>query len=414
MAGSGLQFFATNRAMENLASVAKERPGSEEDNERQIRHGLQKGGYYFVDMDKYMPYFFAEVDNERMPVDAIIQKSDAAVFENFLLKPSVGRVVICVHGFNVFMQAAYTWFRILTDTMRNEGYGDSIVLRADDPRLETAPKGTLTAFIGFSWPSNGSVFAYNRDQQDATLSGQPLAGLIGRIHFHGKPVSLLCHSMGNYVACSMLAGLVSETFTPNCFTVEYLRSKNPNAKPDDLVELADRLIGLIRRGKKLPDESVERDKYFVDDFVMVAPDVERRHVTKGVSDDEKKNYMGPYYSGLQHLVARVTNVYSRFDGALNVSTYEKKTKSAALAVGEALNSITFGLLDFLERNPDYKWEMRLGSSAHPLNAPKNFISINATERAGRPIDHSDHIDSREVTCAIADALRLKRVVAKLV
>jgi hypothetical protein len=44
-----------------------------------------------------------------------------------------------------------------------------------------------------------------------------------------------------------------------------------------------------------------------------------------------------------------------------------------------------------------------------MAAPPNFSSINATEIAGRKIDHSDHIDSAQVVSAIAKALAIEPV-----
>jgi hypothetical protein len=149
------------------------------------------------------------------------------------------------------------------------------------------------------------------------------------------------------------------------------------------------------------------ETFLIDRFVMVAPDVERRHVTKSKDQESKRQYVGPFYSALEHTARETTNVYSRFDGALNISNLEKRPKDLALKIGDALSSLSFGMLDFLERNPDYKWEMRLGSSAHPVTAPPRMRSLNATEIAGRPIDPSDHIDVPALALAIGKALGLE-------
>ena len=100
------------------------------------------------------------------------------------------------------------------------------------------------------------------------------------------------------------------------------------------------------------------------------------------------------------------NFYSRFDGALSVSNIEKAPREVAHAVGDAASKLTFGLLDFLERNPDQKWEKRLGESPAPENAPPGFVSVNATELANRKIDHSDHIDSTQIVARIAKELEI--------
>ncbi len=415
MAGEGLQFFATNRAMETLGALAeidddliRHAPNEDErrklvaamDEARKARLSLQRGGYYFVDMDKYMSYYLAQVEGGTMPPEAVVNNSGAEVFDPLLAKPSVGRVVVCVHGFNVDLHEAYTWYRVLTDTMRNASFGSSIVLRADDPRLETAPEGSLTAFIGFSWPSKGKVLAYNRDQSSAMQSAQAFANLIARLKVHGKSVSILCHSMGNLLACSALQGLVNEEFLPAAFAADYIELRLQKGR-DQAARLSAALIALSRRADG------PRTEHLIDTYVMIAPDVERRHVTKAKDVAARRSYVGPYHSGLHHLCGRVVNVYSRFDGALAVSTIEKKPKDAGLKIGDALASLApWGLLDDLKRDPDNKWEMRLGSSAHPITAPANFASLNATEIAGRPMDHSDHIDSAPVAEAIASALGL--------
>ena len=396
MRDSGLQFFATNRAMETLERIVEDT-----DKERQRRIGMERGGYYFIDTHKFMSDFFATVDGASMPENALVADSKTAVFDAFLANPAVGRVVVCVHGFNVKLHHAITWFRILTDTMRNKGLADGMVLRADDPKLATAAPGSLTAFIGFSWPSNGSALAYNRDQADAVASAGAFDNLVGRIVAYDKKISLLCHSMGNYMACNALAALVKETTVPTAMTAESLQ-KMLQISPQAANIKAKALQTKMRR-----NVDGQPDAFLIDRFVMVAPDVERRHVTKSIDQESKRQYVGPFYSALEHTVRETTNIYSRFDGALNISNIEKKPKDLALKVGDALSSLSFGMLDFLERNPDYKWEMRLGSSAHPVTAPPNMRSLNATEIAGRPIDHSDHIDVPELAVAIGKALGLE-------
>ena len=69
-----------------------------------------------------------------------------------------------------------------------------------------------------------------------------------------------------------------------------------------------------------------------------------------------------------------------------------------------LDKITFGIFDFLERNPDEKWEQRLGGTQHPIIAPPNMESHNAVELSGREIGHSDYVDSKEIAEEIANIL----------
>ena len=195
--------------------------------------------------------------------------------------------------------------------------------------------------------------------------------------------------MGNFLACHTFAALVNELMVPP-----------PAAGDKDLMKL-------FERGTKIVDsEEVERTDWFVDTYVMIAPDVERRHVTKCDGAGVETDYVGPFYSGLQHLVRKKVNFYYRFDGALSISDIEKAPREIAHAVGDAASKLSFGLLDFLERNPDQKWEKRPGESPAPVNAPPGFVSVNATELANRKIDHSDHIDSTDVVARIAKELEI--------
>ena len=400
-----IRYFATNRSMDTLASNLNQRK----------RHRVEGLGHYFVDMVKYMAYYLGEVETDIMPYGAIVRKSNSDVFKYFLALPSVGKVVVCVHGFNVDLFEAFTWFRVLTDTMRNlSGCGERIVTDPLDPEQQNLltnrelTNGELTAFIGFSWPSKGAVLNYAADQREARGSVNALANLLGRIHLRGKRVHLICHSMGNYLACHMLAGLVNKQFTPSAFDLDSIQGALPNKTKANCRKEQDRLLEMLGRvelkADGTPDQ--ERTAYFVDRYVMLAPDVERRHITKCDVEDVETNYVGPFFAGLQHQVRVVYDFYSRFDNALKISDLEKMPREAVLSVGDTASRMTFGLLDFMQRNPDQKWEKRLGEAPHPTSAPYNFRSVNATEVAGRKIDHSDHIDSPELVSRIAGALEV--------
>lgn len=286
---------------------------------------------------------------------------------------------------------ASTWFRVLTDTMRHlPDTGDRVVTSpADLASKKDAEEKSLTAFIGFSWPSNGNALSYLSDQKEAADSKAAFAAFLARLRATGKTVNLICHSMGNYLACHTFAALVDKHIVP-ASAVE-----NPDGMPF-----------LEREEKDADTENVTRDNdaWLIDNYVMLAPDVERRHVTKCVGGEGETDYVGPFYSGLQHLVRRKVNVYSRFDSALSVSSVEKDAREAALAVGDTVNKWTFGLVDWLKRNPDQRWEKRLGEAPAPINAAPGFTSVNATELANRKIDHSDHIDSQPIVERIAKEL----------
>lgn len=382
-----LKFFATNRSMDALGKAVD----TSDD-----RHTLSRGGYYFVNMDKYMRHYLGTTDAGEMPKGAIIKDSQAAVFEDFVESPKIGKIVVCVHGFNVELFEAFTWFRVLTDTMKHiEGVGDRVITSPEDLKdAGDAPNSSLTAFIGFSWPSNGNVLSYPSDQKEAIGSKAGFGTLLARLRATGKPVNLIGHSMGNFLACHTFAALVNQLLIPP-IAVE---------KPE-LMDLFKR--GTVEDGtREVGSEVISKDddKWLIDTYVMIAPDVERRHVTKCIADGIETEYVGPFYSGLQHLVRHKVNVYSRFDGALSVSNIEKAPREMMHSVGDTASKLTFGLLDFLERNPDQMWEKRLGESPAPVNAPPGFTSINATEIADRKMDHSDHIDSSHVVARIANEL----------
>ena len=371
-----MKFFATNRSLDQLGRAV-----AGEGNARQLRHRLSKGGYYFVDMPTYMRYYLGTTDRRRMPRKAIVQNSEKDVFCCFLGDPRVEAIVVCVHGYNVELYEAYTWFRVLTDTMRNLPIVGTQIWTSPDDMNDSNDRGL--AFLGFSWPSDGKVLSYASDQTEARGSATALASLLARLREKDKKVHLLCHSMGNYLACHALAALVDE-----------------QSEPAGIKEETRSL--LRRQPRDKGKETVERDDWLVDNYVMIAPDVERRHVTKCNDDQALTDYVGPFYSGLQHLVRRKVNIYSRFDSALKISDYEKSGRQVGMAVGKAL---TFGLMDLRKRNPDLRWEKRLGSAPTPVNAAPNFTSVNATELANREIDHSDHIDSTEIARRIVEELQ---------
>ena len=377
-----LKYFATNRNLDKLGRAV---------DDSSDRHRLSRGGYYFVDMEKYMRFYLGTTDADEMPTGAVVVDSETMVLDSFVNDPKVGSIVVCVHGFNVKLFEASTWFRVLTDTMKHiPDVGNRVITAPEDlANNAAATPGTLTAFIGFSWPSNGNVLSYPSDQKEAIGSKAAFGALLARLKATKKSVKLICHSMGNFLACHTFAALVNELMVPP-----------PAAGDKDLMKL-------FQRGTKIIDsEEVERTDWFVDTYVMIAPDVERRHVTKCDGAGVETDYVGPFYSGLQHLVRKKVNLYSRFDGALSVSDIEKAPREIAHAVGDAASKLTFGLLDFLERNPDQKWEKRLGESPAPVNAPPGFVSVNATELANRKIDHSDHIDSTHVVIRIAEELEI--------
>ena len=394
-----LKYFATNRAIEHLGRAL-------DAGDSDARHKLSESGYYFVDMEAYMRFYLATTDAEEMPPQAIVRDSKRDVFEKFLCNEGIGAVVVCVHGYNVELFEAFTWFRVLTDTMRNlPELADRIVTSPSELKARGRSRGKpLTAFIGFSWPSNGNTLSYLSDQREAIASAAAFASLLARLRMTGKTVHLLCHSMGNFLACHAFAALVNKRVVP---PVAVPGPGNEDGEPAESGESG--ILELFNRGERIKgSEEVRRkdDAWLVENFVMIAPDVERRHVTKCAGGAVETDYVGQFYSGLQHLVRRKINFYSRFDGALAISNVEKGPREIGLAIGDVASKLTLGLLDFLERNPDQRWEKRLGEAPAPVNAAPGFTSVNATELADRKIDHSDHVDSRPVVERIARELNI--------
>ncbi len=379
-----IKFFATNRAMEYLGRSID--PGKSRD-----RYRLSRGGYYFIDMEEYMRFYLGTTDADEIPPEAIVVNSQKSVFDQFLSDERISAIVVCVHGFNVELFEAFTWFRILTDTMKHlPGIGDRMVTSPSDLNDFPASDSDLTAFIGFSWPSRGNVLSYLSDQNQAIASKAAFGSLLTRLKTTGKSINLVAHSMGNFLACHTLAALVDKQVIPH---VAAGRKS---------------VLKFLDRGKKIRDsEQVKRphDDWLIDNFVMIAPDVERRHVTKCAGGQVETTYVGQFYSGLQHLVRRKINIYSRFDGALTVSNVEKTPREIGSAMGDLASKLTLGLASFLERNPDQRWEKRLGEAPAPVNAAPGFTSVNATELAHRKIDHGDHVDSQPIVERIALELK---------
>ena len=53
-----LKYFATNRDMDKLGRAV---------DKTSERHKLSRGGYYFVDMEKYMRFYLGTTDADEMP-----------------------------------------------------------------------------------------------------------------------------------------------------------------------------------------------------------------------------------------------------------------------------------------------------------------------------------------------------------
>lgn len=124
-----------------------------------------------------------ETDFVTLKVDKLDAKTGLARLNQRVSRVPKRRVMVFVHGFNNrFEDAVYRFAQIVHDS-------DADVV----PVL-------------FTWPSRGSLFAYGYDRESATYSRNALENLLqalARDPAVGE-VSLLAHSMGNWVALESL------------------------------------------------------------------------------------------------------------------------------------------------------------------------------------------------------------------
>jgi len=371
-----IRFFATNRDRENLGRNTN----------RDQRITLQQGGYHWVDMKKYMAYYLATTDRSNMPSEGIIEDSDNDVFKEFLLKKPVKRIIIGIHGFNVSFEAALTSFSLLADCLEPalEKLGSTLItdpVTDTNPALDDSNPQDVTAFVGFSWPSNGKVLEYLSDRAEAVQTSPILSNLIGYIRAKNPEaeIHIIAHSMGNYLTCNMLSGLIDNVFKPF--------SEENNADIKKQLERQD-------KGGK--------DAFFIDRFVMLAPDVERREVTQcddGTIIDPKFQYLGPFHAGLKHLVQETHLFYSRFDNALKASVVEKDFVQESFQKGVEL---------FTGTDLKKRWESSLGLNPLSSLVPENMYDHNATLLTNREIDHGDYFDAPAIIEKIAAIIMKKK------
>lgn len=376
-----IRYFATNRDGENLGKNIT----------RNKRISLQKSGYHWIDTSKYMSYYLATTDSNRIHHSSIIVESKTKIFDKFLNKESIKNIIICIHGFNVELNEAITSFSVLSDTLNSISQLKNKIIvdpLAQEHQLDNE-KG-LTGVIGFSWPSNGSVFHYDSDRKDASYSASPLANMISIIKSNNPNarIHIIAHSMGNFLVCRMLEMLVNKQI----FTIVQVENRH-NQK-----ELIDKEIS--RRG-----DGGDKN-FFIDNFIMLAPDVERRHITQcdqhgEVNDDNTINstssYLGPFYAGLHHLVGGNHLFYSRYDTALKLSREEKELFREK--PNELWRKFTFRGVD-----PNNLWENSLGLNPAPKLSPSNLYSYNASTMSNRTIDHGDYFDTPAIVEKIADLI----------
>ncbi|CAN7616063.1 alpha/beta hydrolase [Bosea sp. LjRoot90] len=124
-----------------------------------------------------------ETDFVTLKVDKLDAKTGLARLHERVSRVPKRRVMVFVHGFNNrFEDAVYRFAQIVHDSDAN-----------------VVP-------VLFTWPSRGSLFAYGYDRESATYSRNALEELLqglARDPAVGE-VSLLAHSMGNWVALESL------------------------------------------------------------------------------------------------------------------------------------------------------------------------------------------------------------------
>ncbi|KEF40639.1 MAG: hypothetical protein ER33_15980, partial [Cyanobium sp. CACIAM 14] len=386
--GRTIRYFATNRDRERLGNRFQEK--------ERIR--LQDGGYHWVDTDRCMAQYLGSTDPTFIPLEAVIQDSQQEVLAEMLADPSIRQVVIGIHGFNVPLHGAITSFSLLAEAVQQEVARQGGLLVMTPEEFGMAAGREKIVFIGFSWPSDGSLLAYQSDRNEATQSTAALANLIGLIRSRNPStkVSVIAHSMGNYLTCTMLSDLVNKLHWPRQAYEqtpigEALRKRLERRRKNDRGELIQ-----------------EDDDSFLDLYIMLAPDVERREVTQcgkvelqdgRVAITGQLEYNGPFYGGLKHLVGHTHLFYSRHDSALKASVLEKE------ALREPLSKLKERLTGpDLER----RWESSLGLNPLPSLAPPNMTGHNATLLTNRPIDHGDYFDAPQIIRAIARILLVCR------
>ncbi len=363
-----IRYFATNRDRQKL--------GRAFDDAERIK--LQRSGYHWIDTEICMAQYLGSTDPSSLPIEAVIAEEQREGLQRFLAKPCIRTVVIGIHGFNVPLHGAITSFSLLAELLQQQlaQQGHSLLMGPD----AIDESRDHMAFIGFSWPSDGSVLAYQSDRNEATQSTAALANMIATIRTvnPGAGIAIIAHSMGNYLTCNMLANLLNEESWPK------------QAFSGD--DAGRRLTGRLSRREDNGTES------FVDQYIMLAPDVERREVTQCPNvqiRSERLHYNGPFYGGLKHLVGHTHLFYSRHDSALQASVLEKE------ALREPIEKLKQRLT-----GPELtkRWESSLGLNPLPSLAPPNMTGYNATRLTNRTIDHGDYFDAPAIIHTIADLL----------
>jgi esterase/lipase superfamily enzyme len=126
-----------------------------------------------------------EVDFVTLKAQLIVKNDAIAAFGRLLSESHKSEALVFVHGFNQrYDDAVYRFAQILHDS---------------GAESEVAP-------VLFTWPSKGNVFAYGYDRESANYSRDALEELLRYLvkDPQVKTISILAHSMGNWVALEAL------------------------------------------------------------------------------------------------------------------------------------------------------------------------------------------------------------------
>ena len=81
-----LKYFATNRNLDKLGRAV---------DDSSDRHRLSRGGYYFVDMEKYMRFYLGTTDADEMPSGAVELRARKVKYCHAFASPDMATPVRC-------------------------------------------------------------------------------------------------------------------------------------------------------------------------------------------------------------------------------------------------------------------------------------------------------------------------------
>jgi esterase/lipase superfamily enzyme len=158
--------------------------------------------------------------------DRLDQEQAIAAFDKRLHSGAPRNVLLFVHGYNTrFEEAVYRFAQIVHDS------------------------GAPVVPVLFTWPSRGTLFEYAYDRESATYSRDALEAVLQAMVKDPNvgSISILAHSMGNFVAIEALRQMVirNRSFSPKITDIML-------ASPDIDVDVFRRQIAEIEASDKRP------------------------------------------------------------------------------------------------------------------------------------------------------------------